>query len=40
VGALAGQGKYEEARDMVENMEADLGLKPDVLTYVTLHLNN
>ena len=32
VGALAGQVKYEEARDMVENMEKDLNLEPDVLT--------
>lgn len=31
VGALAGQGKYEEARDMIETMETDLGLKPDLL---------
>lgn len=34
VGALAGQGKFEEARDMVEGMERDLGLKLDVQTYV------
>jgi hypothetical protein len=30
VGALAGQGKLEEAQDMVETAETDLGLKPDV----------
>jgi hypothetical protein len=36
VGALAGQGKYEEARDIVESMETDLGLRPDLLTYVML----
>lgn len=32
VGALAGQGKMEEAQEMVETAEKDLGLKPDVLT--------
>lgn len=37
VGALAGQGKYEEARDMIEAMETDLGLKPDVLSLVTFY---
>jgi hypothetical protein len=43
VGALAGQVKYEEARDLVESMETDLGLKPNVLTYVFisyLHLSS
>ena len=32
VGALAGQGKFEEARDLVEGMEKDVGLKVDVVT--------
>lgn len=32
IGALAGQGKFEEARDLIESMEQDLGLKPDFLT--------
>ena len=32
IGALAGQGKMEEAEEMVESAEKDLGLKPDVLT--------
>ena len=36
VGALAGQGKLEEAKGMVESMEKDLGFKVDVLTYVPL----
>jgi hypothetical protein len=31
VGALAGQGKWEEAKGMVEGCEKDLGIKVDVL---------
>ena len=38
IGALSGQGKFEEARDMLEVMEKDLSLKLDVLTYVSLSL--
>jgi len=34
-GALAGQGKLEEAEGMIEVMEKDLGFKPDVLTHVS-----
>ncbi|CAL3967730.1 hypothetical protein PZA11_003960 [Diplocarpon coronariae] len=37
VGALSGQGKFEEAKDMVESSEASLGLKPDVLTIGTFY---
>ena len=32
VCALAGQGQMEEAQEMVETAERDVGLKPDVLT--------
>ncbi|KAK2624943.1 hypothetical protein QTJ16_005312 [Diplocarpon rosae] len=37
IGALSGQGKFEEARDMVESSETTLGLKPDVLTIGTFY---
>ncbi|KAH7350623.1 hypothetical protein BKA65DRAFT_242537 [Rhexocercosporidium sp. MPI-PUGE-AT-0058] len=37
IGALSGQGKFEEARDMLEVMEKDLSLKLDVLTYILPH---
>lgn len=36
VGALAGQGKLEEAKGMVDGMEKDLGFTVDVFTYVSL----
>ncbi|KAG4422284.1 hypothetical protein IFR04_004550 [Cadophora malorum] len=37
IGALSGQGKFEEARDMLEVMEKDLSLKLDVLTLGTFY---
>ncbi|KAK0108109.1 hypothetical protein ONS95_002931 [Cadophora gregata] len=39
IGALSGQAKFEEARDMLEVMEKDLSLKLDVLTYVIPHFS-
>lgn len=32
VGALAGRNKFEEARDVADNGEKELGLKPDLMT--------
>jgi hypothetical protein len=32
VGALAGQGLYEEAKALIEGMEADVGYGPDMMT--------
>ncbi|KAG4441670.1 hypothetical protein IFR05_002877 [Cadophora sp. M221] len=37
IGALSGQGKFEEARDMLEVMEKELSLKLDVLTLGTFY---
>lgn len=37
IGALSGQGKFEEARDMLEVMEKDLSLQLDVLTLGTFY---
>jgi hypothetical protein len=34
VGAIAGQGLYEEAKALIEGMEADVGYGPDKITYV------
>lgn len=34
VGALAGRGRLEDAKALVESSEKDLGYKPDVQTYV------
>lgn len=35
VGALAGQGLDTESRELVEGMEADIGVGPDMMTYVS-----